>query len=336
MRDLNPKDVIILLMGPPGSGKTTFLEIAAGTKVVGRASSEHPNTGISAFRLSVPTFPDSNIVLVNTPAFNDTGKPDIEILRIISGWLNHTYRKGVQISGLIYFHRISDATPVEGTPLRNWRAFEKICGDRFSKVVLATTMWGNADNVDNNVGMKEQELGDFWKVKARGWSMQRFLRNHLSAADVLVPILEHVTKRPLQLQTEISDFHLSLVQTSAARVLFLQLQAHLRRCQKEQKDILHDMANRGIGKPQLQKLEERLRKSYSRSKKIEEGLTKLQEKRAEHGQRFMLRTPGVGTVFRTLGLPKRPELGPIDFEVPTGLESAVLETGNDGNAALVH
>jgi len=212
------------------------------------------------------------------------------------------YRKGVQISGLIYFHRISDATPVEGTPLRNWRAFEKICGDRFSKVVLATTMWGNADNVDNNVGMKEQELGDFWKVKARGWSMQRFLRNHLSAADVLVPILEHVTKRPLQLQTEISDFHLSLVQTSAARVLFLQLQAHLRRCQKEQKDILHDMANRGIGKLQLQKLEERLRKSYSRSKKIEEGLTKLQEKRAEHGQRFMLRTPGVGTVFRSVCL----------------------------------
>ena len=70
-----------------------FLEIAAGTRVVGRASSEHPNTGISAFRLSVPTFPDSNIVLVNTPAFNDsdTGKPDIEILRILSGWLNHTW-----------------------------------------------------------------------------------------------------------------------------------------------------------------------------------------------------------------------------------------------------
>jgi hypothetical protein len=276
-------------------------------------------------------------VLVNTPAFNDsdTGKPDIEILRILSGWLNHTYRRGIQISGLIYFHRISDATPMEGTPLRNWRAFEKICGDRFSKVVLATTMWGS---VDNDVGgVKEQQLVDFWKANiARGWSMQRFLRNHLSAADVLAPILEHVTKRPLQLQKEISDFHLSLVQTSAAQVLFLQLQARLRGCQQEQKDILRDMANRGIGKPKLMDLEEQLRKSYRWLEKIEEGLTKLREKRAEHGQRFMLRTPGVGTVFRTLGLPKRPELGPIDFEVPTGLESAVLETGNDGNAALVH
>jgi hypothetical protein len=326
-------------MGPPGSGKTTFLEIAAGTRVVGRASSEHPNTGISAFRLSVPTFPDSNIVLVNTPAFNDsdTGKPDIEILRILSGWLNHTYRRGIQISGLIYFHRISDVTPMEGTPLRNWRAFEKICGDRFSKVVLATTMWGNADNVNNNVGgMKEQELGDFWKAKARGWSMQRFLRNHLSAAEVLAPILKHVTKRPLQLQKEISDFHLSLVQTSAARVLFLQLQARLHCCQQEREEIFRDMENREIEKTKLRGLEEQLHKSDSCLERIKEGLTKLQEKRAEHGQRFMLRTPGVGTVFRTLGLPKRPELGPIDFEFPTGLESAVVETGNDGNAALVH
>jgi hypothetical protein len=322
-------------MGPPGSGKTTFLEIAAGTRVVGRASSEHPNTGISAFRLSVPTFPDSNIVLVNTPAFNDsdTGRTDIEILRIISGWLNHTYRRGIQISGLIYFHRISDVTPMEGTPLRNWRAFEKICGDRFSKVVLATTMWGN---VVGDVGGKEQELGDFCGANIRGWSMPRFLRNHSSAADVLEPILEHVTKRPLQLQTEISDFHLSLVQTSAARVLFLQLQASLRRCQQERAKILHDVANPGIGKQELRDLEKTFLKSNSCLERIKAEVARLREKRAEHGQRFMLRTPGVGTVFRTLGLPKRPELGPLDFEVPTGLESAVVETGNDGNAALVH
>jgi len=210
------------------------------------------------------------------------------------------YRRGIQISGLIYFHRISDVTPMEGTPLRNWRAFEKICGDRFSKVVLATTMWGN---VDNNVGgVKEQELRDIWKAKARGWSMQRFLRNHLSAADVLAPILKHVTKRPLQLQKEISDFHLSLVQTSAARVLFLQLQARLHRCQQEREDILRDMENREIGKLELGNLEDKLHKSDSYLGRIKAEVAGLREKRAEHGQRFMLRTPGVGTVFRSVCL----------------------------------
>jgi len=210
------------------------------------------------------------------------------------------YRRGIQISGLIYFHQISNATPMEGTPLRNWRAFEKICGDRFSKVVLATTMWGN---VDNNVGgVKEQELRDIWKAKARGWSMQRFLRNHLSAADVLAPILKHVTKRPLQLQKEISDFHLSLVQTSAARVLFLQLQARLHRCQQEREDILRDMENREIGKLELGNLEDKLHKSDSYLGRIKAEVAGLREKRAEHGQRFMLRTPGVGTVFRSVCL----------------------------------
>jgi hypothetical protein len=304
------------------------LEIAAGTKVVGRASSEHPNTGISAFRLSVPTFPDSNIVLVNTPAFNDTGKPDIEILRIISGWLNHTYRRGIQISGLIYFHRISDATPMEGTPLRNWRAFEKICGDRFSKVVLATTMWGN---VDNNVGgVKEQELGDFWKANiARGWSMQRLLPDRPSAADVLTPILEHVTKRPLQLQKEISDFHLSLVQTSVARVLFLQLQACLRHCQREHDEIEQELANRSTGRQRPIEVEEKLRKLHRCLERVKAGLYDLKKTRAEHVREVMLRTPILGHVLRTL---VSPELGATIVEVPTGSEHIVVETGNDGNA----
>jgi hypothetical protein len=314
-------------MGPPGSGKTTFLEIAAGTKVVGRASSEHPNTGISAFRLSVPTFPDSNIVLVNTPAFNDTGKPDIEILRIISGWLNHTYRRGIQISGLIYFHRISDAT-MEGTPLRNWRAFEKICGDRFSKVVLATTMWGNV--VDDVGGRREQQLGDFWKANiARGWSMQRFLRDRSSAADVLTPILEHVTKRPLQLQKEISDFHLSLVQTSVARVLFLQLQARLRHCQREHDEIEQELANRSADRQHLMEVEEKLRESHRCLERVKGGLYDLKKTRAEHVREVMLRTAILGHVLRTL---VSPELGATIVEVPTGLEHNVVETGNDGDA----
>src|SRR6266571_2708615 len=158
------------------------------------------------------------------------------------------YGKGILVSGLIYFHRISDATvegTMKGTPLRNWRAFEKICGDHFNQVVLATTMRGD---VDKNVGIgRVQELEDFWKAnKARGWSMQPFLRDRKSAADVLTPILEDATKRPLQLQREFSDFHLSLVQTSAARALSSRLQARLPDCQREHNTTVHNLANPSI------------------------------------------------------------------------------------------
>ena len=209
------------------------------------------------------------------------------------------YRKGIQISGLIYFHRISDATPMEGTPLRNWCTFEKICGDRFSKVVLATT------NVDDDVGgRREQQLGDFWRANiARGWSMQRFLRDRRSAADVLAPILEHVTKRPLQLQKEISDLHLSLVQTSAARVLFLQLQACLRDCQREHDEIERELANHIMDKQHLTEVIEKLRKSNRCLKRVKGGLYDLKKTRAEHVREVMLRTPILGPILRSVCLP---------------------------------
>lgn len=64
-----------------------FIEIAGGT----RGIVNHQNTtDISAFKVSVSNFRDSNIVLVDVPTFNDTDKPDIEILQTISDWLNQT------------------------------------------------------------------------------------------------------------------------------------------------------------------------------------------------------------------------------------------------------
>jgi hypothetical protein len=72
------------------------MEVVAGTRISGRRGSEHPETRASAIRLSVPNrnpasaVHDPDIVLVNNPAFNDVGKSDKEILRIISGWLQKT------------------------------------------------------------------------------------------------------------------------------------------------------------------------------------------------------------------------------------------------------
>jgi hypothetical protein len=72
------------------------MEVVSGTKIIGRRGSEHPSTSASALGLSVPNtttasaLHQSRIVLVNNPAFNDVAKPDKEILRIISGWLQKT------------------------------------------------------------------------------------------------------------------------------------------------------------------------------------------------------------------------------------------------------
>jgi energy-coupling factor transporter ATP-binding protein EcfA2 len=320
--ELTPSDVVILLMGPPGSGKTTFLEIAAGSKAVGRSGSEHYTTGISAFRLSVATQSSSSMVLVNTPAFNDTGKPDSEILQLISGWLNQTYQKGIKVSGLIYFHQISNSK-VEGTPLRNWLTFEGICGQHFNKVVIATTMWGSVD--DEVGGKRELDLQEFWRVDiARGWSMQRFLRDRTSAADVLAPILEHRTTQPLQLQREISDFHLSLKQTTAARILFLHSVALLRKSEQNHEKLVIALLDRSIDRQQLRDLEEKLKSLYFFMKHTKATVLDLQETSWERFQRSMLLIPGLGAIFRSLA--KRPELS------PTNVDGPVLMPRNEHNA----
>ena len=49
-----------------------------------------------------------------------------------------------------------------GTPLKNLRMFEKLCGEEFDSIILTTTMW---NEVDDNLGNgREDELKTlYWK-----------------------------------------------------------------------------------------------------------------------------------------------------------------------------
>jgi hypothetical protein len=304
MKDLDHDDIIILLMGPPTSGKTTFLEITAGTELVGRQKSEHPATSIWAFKLSVPGFPGS-IVLVNTPGFSNRGLGDLGILRLISDWVNQAYSKGILVCGLIYFHRISEDSRMEGTSLRNWRAFEKICGTPFQNVVIATTMWGD---VEPGVGhRRSDELRDFC---GRDWPIKPFRRDHLTAADVLLPILQHTTPRkPLELQREISDLHLSLKQTAAARALFSQLEILYNQTEDDIRQTLQDMPL--VGEERLIVLESKFHKLKDLEGHL---LSRMKELKPDEEtrpddviQRHILVTRVLGPLSRFLHLSNRPQ-----------------------------
>ena len=111
-----------------------------------------------------------------------------------------------------------------GTPLKNLRMFEKLCGEDFNGIVLTTTMWSE---VDEELGEgRERELKDeYWKsMIERGSSVKRFLYTRQSALEMLTPILEEVDKRSaLLLQTEMNEFHLQLKETSAGRMMYMEL-----------------------------------------------------------------------------------------------------------------
>ncbi|KAI6044167.1 P-loop containing nucleoside triphosphate hydrolase protein [Pisolithus marmoratus] len=208
-------------MGPTGVGKSTFVDRAFGRPDVGAGHDLKSYTK----EMRPLRYPHSdgirNIVLVDTPGFDDTFMTDAQILRQIAHWLNTTYKKNIKLSGILYLHRISD-NRVSGTPLRNYNMFKELCGkDNFKNVILVTTMW---DEVAEEVGSaREKELrSDFWRsMISLGSSVYRFEGTMESAWKIInsLSVAPPSQRRPLQIQREMVDEHVPLHRTAAGRAV---------------------------------------------------------------------------------------------------------------------
>jgi predicted GTPase len=91
-------------MGPTGSGKSNvrdtisylFCSVSPGLKIIdtltnqpGKRSGSHLEsftTEVRAVRMNHPVH-GKRLVLVDTPGFDDTNKSDMEILKMVSSWL---------------------------------------------------------------------------------------------------------------------------------------------------------------------------------------------------------------------------------------------------------
>jgi len=154
-------------------------------------------------------------------------------------------------------------------------------------------MW---ESVDDEVGYnRERELEDLNVLPES--CTKRFLRDRPSAADVLSPILESVTKNPLRLQKEITDLNMSLKQTTAARALFLQLEALLHECKQNLITIRDDLNNPSLDRKELWDLEDKYRRTSFLLERVTAGLADLKTGPTERFERFVLMS-GLGPAFR--------------------------------------
>ncbi|KAI6017896.1 P-loop containing nucleoside triphosphate hydrolase protein [Pisolithus marmoratus] len=229
-------------MGPTGAGKSSFIANATKHKDEGVG---HDLMSCTSEIKAIPWNVDGiSILLVDTPGFDDTNKSDLDILKLISDWLNAEYRTSSPIlSAILYFHRISD-NRMAGTPLKNLRVFEKLCGkNAMSKITLVTTMW---DEVEPDVGDERlKELrSSYWKTMiSRGSTTFKCDNARGSTAfeseDARGPpinLLRQIVRRKkeeellgeaegkVQLQEEISSMKLELQQTAAGQQLCSRLE----------------------------------------------------------------------------------------------------------------
>ncbi|KAJ3517075.1 hypothetical protein NLJ89_g729 [Agrocybe chaxingu] len=116
---------------------------------------------------------DYRLVVVDTPGFDQDGKPDTEVLQQISTWLHKSYvlrhgavsgadvpipsfPQGIARGGVIYLHDISSDrnSGMTNALFILCQSFSRVQQMLFRRVALATTKW---DKIDAATGSAHQE-----------------------------------------------------------------------------------------------------------------------------------------------------------------------------------
>ncbi|KDQ52989.1 hypothetical protein JAAARDRAFT_197776 [Jaapia argillacea MUCL 33604] len=223
--DLGTEDVVIAIWK-----KLVYHHVTGAEAKVGHGL-QSCTSEIQVIKLQSPNSA-YDVVFVDTPGFDDTPKSVTVILNLIPDWLNKTYNNRILLSGILYFHQISD-NHMAGTPLKNLDMFQKLCGkNALENVILTTTVW---DEVDERTGSaREEELkSKYWSsMLAKKSRTSRFLNTPQSAWAVLDPILRSAhEERAFLLRTEMGELRRTLPETSVGHGLFNTMEELLKKQQ---------------------------------------------------------------------------------------------------------
>ena len=145
-----------------------------------------------------------------------------------------------------------------GTPLKNLRMFEQLCGhNALRNIILTTTMWVD---VEEDLGsQREKELEEkYWNgMINEGSKVFRFLNTPESAWAILDHFLRPAHERhAVQLQEEMVDLERQLSETKAGKKLYGELEKIVKTQQTTLQKIREETKRHGRNKVLLQALKE--------------------------------------------------------------------------------
>ncbi|KAF5356955.1 hypothetical protein D9756_006865 [Leucocoprinus leucothites] len=207
IRDLTDRDSVLLVMGPTGAGKSTFIQTLLGNKACQDVEVGHSlcstTKAVNALRIIFKGNPEANLVLVDTPGFGDIDIPDAKVFGMVLSWFKRIGLKRTDIStGVLYLYRITD-NRIPGSVAANFRLFRKICGKEFYKqVILVTTMWpDSSDTAYERYQKRETDLKEnYWNTMMAGGSTVLAFNNSVKSARDIVNELSLASNKTYQSQ----------------------------------------------------------------------------------------------------------------------------------------
>ncbi|KAL9116166.1 MAG: hypothetical protein Q9227_000536 [Pyrenula ochraceoflavens] len=256
-------------MGMTGVGKSSFIQLFTPDPVGIGDDLESYTTQVAIYPCKMP-YSDENFYLVDTPGFDDSNRPDQEILRELSSWLTQTYSNDIKLSGIIYLHRIMDVR-FSGAARRNLTMFKKLCGDgNLASVILATTFW---NKVDKDMGESRESqlktIDTFWgTMVTRGSQVFRHDSAETSGAAIIKYLLDRGDKPVYQIQDEMVNNKKTLDETAAGSEVQTEMDKLRRKYEQQIQDLRQDMDE------SLRKRDEHTRKELEKEKKEREEFIK--------------------------------------------------------------
>ncbi|KAK1751512.1 P-loop containing nucleoside triphosphate hydrolase protein [Echria macrotheca] len=210
-----PSDIVLLLLGLHGSGKSTFVKAATKENVqVQKKGDVNPSTkSCKSYGTTIGgRDPSRKLKIIDTPGLADTetAGENLKVLQQIANELRQL--SSDRVSGVIYFHNI-EPRRLSGVDLRNFKLLVAICGPQFFRnVAFVTTRWDCIGN-DHLSGAEKRNL-DIEKERASllpgGPRIFKFLNDGRSHEPILQYFVRLVEDRnstpPLQFTRELEQY----------------------------------------------------------------------------------------------------------------------------------
>ncbi|PGG96668.1 hypothetical protein GX51_07708 [Blastomyces parvus] len=232
---LRQGDIVILIMGPKGSGKSTFISLVTdGQSVpIGHNLKEGTNN-LELYPCQINQ--KTRVILVDTPGFNKSSRSDISTLSSIANFLCFLYSNNIKLAGIVYLHDIT-ARRMDSPALHNLHMLKRLCGaGGLSHAIMTTNKWGNLPTFDEGASREKQLRDRYWSsILSHGGIMMRHDGSKRSAQEIIKTCLlrsQH-SIQPLDIQREMAVHGQQLGDTAVGRELYAEIREERQRYASE-------------------------------------------------------------------------------------------------------